>query len=88
MPSTTRTRKPKPAPANTCRLTLTINSVPYSVRPVASEIHFAAWSLRKQDGTVYHVARGEYGPECDCADCTFRDRPCKHIRASVAAGLL
>lgn len=78
----------KPPVANVCRLTLTINGVAYSVRPVVSDWHMAAWSLRKADGTVYHVTRDQNGPECDCPDATFREHSCKHCLAAVAAGLL
>jgi hypothetical protein len=86
--SVARSVKPAREPHGVCRLTLVINATAYAVRPVRSDWHARAWSLRKADGTVYHLAAGEHGPECDCPDATFRDRPCKHIRSMQATGLL
>ena len=50
-----------------------------------------AFRLRKEDGTVYHIAVTEHGPTCDCPDWTFhRDgidpAGCKHIKALNAVG--
>src|SRR5438552_4155802 len=59
-------RKPAPEPRGVCRLTIAINGVEYTLRPVASDWHAAAWSLRKvaEPLTVYHVARDHaHGPE-------------------------
>jgi hypothetical protein len=39
--------------------------------------------LRKPDGTVYHVDLLK--SECDCPDCQYRKRACKHFLACAAA---
>jgi hypothetical protein len=83
----TATRKPPGEVHGSARLTLFINGDPYGLRPVASDWHAAAFALRKADGTVYHVAADEHGPQCDCPDATFRDRKCKHLGALAAVGL-
>jgi hypothetical protein len=85
----------KPArarPPDTCRLTLTIRGVAYSVRPVACPTG-RAWQLRNAGtGATYDVAETEHGPECDCADATYRHGDggtfCKHIRALSALTLI
>lgn len=38
--------------------------------------------LAKDDDTVYAIdTAAGFGWECDCADCQFRHRECKHIKA-------
>ncbi len=81
-----------------CRLTLTINGVHFSVRPIQSEddqIH-RAFRLRRlplQSGVIFDVAETVHGATCDCPDFVFRrdgpdPRGCLHIRAMRAVGLL
>ena len=81
-----------------CRLTLTINGVHFSVRPIRSEddqIHraFRLRHLPGQSGLVFDVAETVHGAVCDCPDFVFRrdgldPKGCIHIRAMRAAGLL
>jgi hypothetical protein len=88
-------RKPARPAHGTARLTLHINGVAYAVRriPCDPDPALEAIRLRKDDGIVYHVARTEHGPTCDCPDFTFnRDgldpAGCKHIKALIAVGLM
>lgn len=86
------------APATrTCRLTLTIDDTAYTVRPIPllPESKLARRiRLRKADGTVYFVvqARGDDplldAPTCNCPDHVSRRRPCKHLKALKACGLI
>src|SRR5436309_2339030 len=88
----------KPAPAGTCRLTLTIHDTDYRLRPLAVDPQSGvarAFRLRKLsgDGAVYTVALTECGAECTCPDWEFRRNGldvlgCKHIRALRNLGLL
>lgn len=93
-----QSRKPSPTPGpshGVARLTLTVNSVSYSVRPIPVEDDDLdiAYRLRKSDGTVYDVSSGRFGIACTCGDHTFRREgrtasPCKHGAALAAVGLL
>jgi hypothetical protein len=85
----------KPKPADTCRLTVHIRGVAYSVRPVNPESDdvIRAWRLRRADGTSYVVAETADGATCECGDQVWRheglDRVgCKHVRALRALGLI
>lgn len=62
----------------------------YAIKDACADPRCAcpAWELEKEDGTVYHVAIDKFGPTCDCADCTFRQKACKHILSLQALGLL
>ena len=81
-----------------CRLTLTINGVHFSVRPIQSEddqIHRAFRLRRKpfRSGIIFDVAETVHGATCDCPDFVFRrdgldPKGCLHIRAMRAVGLL
>jgi hypothetical protein len=95
MTTATRARQPRPKPADTCRLTLTIRGVLYAVRPLAVEDEDVsrAFSLRRADGASYTLADTVFGATCDCGDQTWRHEGkdatgCKHIRAARAVGLL
>jgi len=60
-----------------CRLTLTINGVHFSVRPIQSEydqIHRAFRLRRKpfRSGVIFDVAETVHGAVCDCPDFVFR----------------
>lgn len=91
----TTSRKPARTPHGTARLALTINGTRYAVKPIPCDCEAAqrCYSLRKNDGTVYHVALTVYGPSCDCPDFVFhRDgldaKGCKHVRSLAAFGML
>ena len=81
-----------------CRLTLTINGVHFSVRPLQSEDDQIkrAFRLRRiplRSGVIFDVAETAHGAVCDCPDFVFRrdgldPRGCLHIRAMRAVGLL
>lgn len=44
------------------------------------------FGLAKDDDEVYAIDAGQwYGWTCDCGDCQFRNRECKHIKAVRAA---
>lgn len=44
------------------------------------------FGLAKNDDEVYAIdTTGGFGWVCDCADCQFRNRECKHIKAVHAA---
>ena len=82
-------------PTGTCRLTLTINDVPYTVIPNsgACELVSRAFRLKKSDGTVYDLAATPHGCTCDCPDYLFNRQDkdvngCKHVKAMKACGLL
>jgi hypothetical protein len=77
----------------TCSLTLTIAGTDYRLRPVArgdlGPDVLVAWTLRKAGTATRHVAAETIeGPTCDREDHLYRRRPCKHIRAMRAMGLL
>lgn len=77
----------------TCSLTLTIAGTAYRLRPVARRDLgpdvLVAWTLRKAGTATRHVVSESLdGPTCDCPDHLYRRRPCKHIRAMRATGLL
>src|SRR4051794_37452202 len=92
-------RKPrtvKPA-SGVARLTLTINGVDYSVRPLAvppdSGVSRLLQLRKLADGTVYHASRHGHGDECTCPSFVFDhdgrdDRGCKHLVSLRAVGLL
>ncbi len=95
---TQTTRKPrtvKPV-TGTARLTLSINGVPYAIRPLAADPGAGVarlYQLRKEDGALYNVAQHGHGAECDCPAFVFDhdgrdDRGCKHLVALRAVGLL
>lgn len=71
--------------------TLAINGMAYAVGELLDDDQSrVGWELRKQaDGetrAVYHVdTTTPFSACCDCADATFRDRPCKHVKALAAA---
>jgi hypothetical protein len=62
-----------------------INGVPYSVlclgNPFDEDELLIAYGLRlvKSDGTVHDIEFDNF--TCDCGDCTFRQRDCKHLLA-------
>jgi SWIM zinc finger len=81
-----RPSDPRPAPSR-CRLTLTIGSSDYRVKPlrdVAGRV--VGWRLRKVDGGALHVVT--CNATCDCEAFRFRGRDCKHCRALRALGLI
>lgn len=89
------TTTPPVQAAHVARLTLSIDGVDYRLRsvPIDPSIGRKAWRLRKADGTTYHVAVTEHGPECECPDFVFRrdgidPEGCKHVKALRAVGLL
>lgn len=84
--------------AGKCRLTLTINGVHFSVRPIKTEdavVKRAFW-LRKQplkSDVIFAVGETVHGAICDCPDFVFRRdgldrRGCLHVRAMKAVGPL
>jgi hypothetical protein len=76
----------KPAESR-CRLTLRIGASDYRLRPTRDAAgRVTAWRLRKIDGGALHVVTCD--GTCDCEDATWRLRPCKHIRACRALGLI
>ncbi len=87
----------EPEKRRNCRLTLTIDGVHFSVRPIQSEddqIHRAFRLRRKpfRSGVIFDVAETVHGAVCDCPDFVFRrdgldPRGCLHIRAMRAVGL-
>lgn len=79
----------------TCRAIVEINGTPYVARPLPSADASVRrlYRLRKPDGSLYHVAQGAHGPECDCPDFIFHrsgldPAGCKHIQALTAYGML
>jgi hypothetical protein len=69
-----------------CRLTLTINSIPYRVSPIPIAGCIGAKLYRlKSDGAHHTVAETIDGHSCDCSDPNRAD--CEHVRAMVACGL-
>ena len=88
----------EPEQRGRCRLTLSINGINFSVRPIRSEddqIH-RAFRLRRKpfhSDVIFDVAETVHGATCDCPDFVFRrdgldPRGCLHIRAMRAVGLL
>jgi hypothetical protein len=81
-----------------CRLTLTINGVHVSVRPIQSEDDPIRRAFRLQriplrSGVIFDVAETVQGSTCDCPDFVFRregldPHGCLHIRAMRTVGLL
>ncbi len=65
---------------------------PYVVKLVSTDGKVAdhpAISLTKDDGTVYHLHRNQWGFHCDCPQFNFRSskdgKACKHCKAVQAA---
>jgi hypothetical protein len=94
-PQSIANRQPARPAQGTCRLTIRINGVNYTVRPNRGRGFAAikAYRLRKPNGTVYDVVQTVTGIECDRPDHVFhRDGidpgGCKHVKAVVACGLL
>jgi hypothetical protein len=81
-----------------CRLTLTINGVHFSVRPIKTEDADVkrAFRLRKQplkSDAIFDVAETVQGAICGCPDFVFRrdgqdPGGCLHVRAMRAVGRL
>jgi hypothetical protein len=80
------------------RLTLTINGVDFSVRPIVSEdgqvrLSFRLTRMPAGSGAVFDVADTVHGPTCDRPDFVFRRDgldPCGYVhgRAMRAVGIL
>jgi hypothetical protein len=89
-------RKPVRPAHGVARLTLHINSTPYTVRPLWCDGEAASrlFRLRKcGTPTRYCVAETPDGAVCDCPDYTFHregidPEGCKHIKAMQATGLI
>ncbi len=69
------------------------DSVRYVVAPIPADPDVAvkAFSLRKEDGTVYHLRLTPEGfTDCDCPHGTFRPNsfPCRHAKMLRAAGMI
>lgn len=99
MTTAMKPRRPARArPADTVRLTVHVNGVPYAARPLPVEPGSGVARLvrlRKLDGDreTYYIHRDDEGRVgCDCADFEFRHvgtgTTCKHGRALAAVGLL
>jgi hypothetical protein len=78
--------------ARTCRLTLRISGTDYIVKRVKGGA-VKGWRLKKaDDGTVYTIAKDQWGQvSCDCPSAKSgrcKNGECKHIRATVAVGLI
>ncbi len=78
-----------------CQMTIEINGMDYRVEPNPEVGHSVAraYRLSKPNGTIYDVARTEFGLTCDCPDFLFHRAGidpdgCKHIKAMVAFGML
>jgi hypothetical protein len=76
------------------RLTLSINGVAYSVRPIliTGAVATRLFRLRKADGTTHLVTSTLDGLSCDCDAYTFRHNGidangCEHLNAMVAVRL-
>lgn len=88
------TNRPPTNRPGRCRLTLTINGLHYTVRPIVSQDEAVSRAFRlSRNEDVFDVARTVHGMVCDCPDFVFpRDgldpRGCLHIRAMLAVGLL
>ena len=88
----------EPDNGDLCRLTLTINAVHFSGRPITTEDANVkrAFRLRKQprrSDVIFDVAETVHGAICDCPDFEFRrdgldPRGCLHVWAMKAVGLL
>jgi hypothetical protein len=96
VPATRKPRNIKPAHGSV-RLTVTINGIGYSARPLPVDPGSGVTRcirLRKSDATTYHVHRDEDGlAGCDCPDFEFNRRQidptgCKHCKALAAVGLI
>lgn len=86
-----------PAPAGRCSLRLRINGVGYRVRPVEPMGRDAgvirAFRLKRIGADAHTIAETIDGLYCDCGDFIWRRdgtgwRPCKHLAAALACGLL
>jgi hypothetical protein len=67
-----------------CRLVLQIGRAYYWLIPLRP-----GWRLKKRTGKCYDVRIDQTGAvACDCADATFRQRRCKHLRALEALTLV
>ncbi len=68
----------------TCSLFLKIGRAFYALIPLRP-----GWRLKKKNRKCYDVRADPAGfVTCDCADATFRQRRCKHMRALQALGLV
>lgn len=100
MATTTTSQTSQAATAHRVRLTLVLDSTPYTVHPIPSADlppgAIKGFVLSRTDrrlGKVQHrVVEAFEGPSCNCGDQTYRQSPtggiCKHIAAAQACGLL
>jgi hypothetical protein len=58
----------------------------YDVHAFLDGDRLTGFGLAKNDDAIYCIdVSGSWGWTCDCADCQFRSRECKHIRGLRAA---
>jgi hypothetical protein len=91
----TRTRKPLKPVTVTCRWLpdevtgqprLEINGRAYELVELAGGFRLFSWDGPGSEIKVYDICTTEpWGWTCDCPDCTYRQRECKHLRALKAA---
>lgn len=99
-PVTPAPKTSKAAPQHRVRLTLCIDSTPYTLRPTpradlpsGADRGFILTRTDRRVGKVRHaIVSGPGGVGCSCGDQTFRQSPngglCKHLAAARAVGLL
>ena len=85
----TSPRPAKPAAVSTCKLTLSIGSTPYLIKPLAAADFGERRRVRLtpigSNAKPIIVAETLYGPTCLACD---GDDRCEHARALVACGLI
>jgi hypothetical protein len=78
--------------AATFRITFTIGDDHYAIAVLRPdpEVAAKAFRFRKLTGglEVYDVSLTEHGPRCECLGFLRWQKPCKHIRTLIAAGML
>jgi hypothetical protein len=80
---------PTPEPAGRCSLTLTINFIKYSVRPMPKDFGTTRkFKLTGPTGHQHVLSDGLHGPHCNCLDAKVEPGPCVHLRAARACGLI
>jgi hypothetical protein len=79
-------------PAEGLRITLRIGATDYVISRLDPDpmVAHIAYRIAKHEGdqTGYDVRVDEHGPQCECLGFLRWNRPCKHIRALRAAGLI
>lgn len=82
----------KPRKPSTLRILFQIDGTEYAVVPLRAHPAVAVRAVRLvkhgAEPATYDVSVTEHGPQCECKGFLRWQKPCKHIRALSAAGMI